>query len=541
MHDHVGVRGHALARGWVGWLVPSALGVILLAALALRVVGIAYDYPFMLELDENNLVYATINMMAAHSLDPHFYVYGPLLDYIEAAWLLPYIAVRELLHLQGLPTITLYWSWTGATTDPLMHVYGRLPFVLLGVGAVWLCFLVGRRLGGPWTGLLGAAFFALSPLHIYQSHFMLPNAPTSFFTLLTVWWALRYLQSPVAQEGRVEVGRVVGDSGTGLMRRSRDLLARLLGGESRDLVLAMVAAALGASIKYNAVVVLVAPLAAVYLTRRDYAESWLRRCLRLCVVALVVFLVVTPPAIFNTIAFVHGAAYQVKVYDIYGGGAPEPSVIWNTQYLIQHEGLLLFPAALVGLAALAWRERRRSDLLVLLTIVIYYLFLDVQKAHFDRNLLVTLPLVSIAGAYALVRLARLWRPLGLAAASLAALVVLSSLGQGAAAQERAVFMAPPAQLIVRSWLQAHLPSHARLMADLYTVPPLDRSDVVMTYTEGLTFTPQQFVQMGVDYVVISKTLPYYLDPRHRITPDVILAPLYQDGGVVVYKVVRLTH
>src|SRR5919199_3970478 len=152
-------------------LMRLALAAILLTALAVRVIGITYDYPFLLQLDEMIAVRATVRMVAAHSLDPHVYYYGPLLVYSEALWLLPYLAMRTLLGHPGMPSVTSYDSWTATTSDPIMHVYGRLPFVAWGVAAVWLAFLVGRRVGGPWAGVLAAVLLALSPVHAYQSHF----------------------------------------------------------------------------------------------------------------------------------------------------------------------------------------------------------------------------------------------------------------------------------------------------------------------------------------------------------------------------------
>ncbi len=500
---------------------------ILLIALAIRVLGVTYDYPFVLDIDEVRLMQSTNHMLSAHSLDPQFYVYGPLLDYIEALWLLPYMAVRAVLGLPPTPIIIGYQSWTATTTDPLMHVYGRLIFVLIGVAAVWLAFLVGRRLEGVWTGLLAAAFLALSPLHAYQSHFFLPNAPTSFFTLATTWWVLRYVQEPHAD--RAPIAPAPG-------RRSwRD---RLLDGESANLVLATVAASLGASIKYNAVLILIAPLYAAYLERRGYRQSWPLRCVRLCAVALLVFLAVTPPALVNTVAFVRGAAYQIKVYAVYGGDDPTPSILWNGGYLIGHEGLLLFPLAVVGLAVLIWKERRPADLVLLAAIAVYYLFLGVQKAHFDRNLLVILPLISVAGAYTLARIARSLRPLGLAASCLLTAIILTSLGGRSLDQTRAM-LAPSPQLVTRSWLDKHLPPGARLLADPYTVPPLDRPDVSTTYLPFVRLTPEQLWRQGFTFAVFSKALAYYDQPgTDRLSsPTVDLVPVYWNGSIAVFKLV----
>jgi 4-amino-4-deoxy-L-arabinose transferase-like glycosyltransferase len=374
--------------------------------------------------------------------------------------------------------------------------------------------------------LLAAALLALSPVHAYQSHFVLPNAPTSFFALLTVWWTLRHLQQPSAQP----------PAGRPSARRWHAWWERVFKGESRNLVLAMVAASLGAAIKYNAVVLLMIPLLAVYVERRVGHEPWLGRCLRLGLGAAAVFIMATPPAIFNTFDFVHQAGYQVKHYARLGGGGDGPSMIWYGRYLIEREGLLVLPVAVIGLAVLTWCKRERIDVLLLTTIAVYYLLIGVQKAHYDRNLLVILPLLSVTSAYIVVKLARLWQPMGLAMSVLITTVMLISLGRGSVAQTRA-FLATPAQLVVRSWLKAHLPPHSHLVADGYTVPPLNRDDVMTTYIADVRLTPQQLWRMGARFVVLSRSLAYYHGGSARLSSaDVTMASLYRDGGVVVYKV-----
>jgi len=523
-------RDPARARDQAALAIPLALGAVLIVALVLRIIGIAYDYPFLLEVDETRVYQATVRMMAAHSLDPHFYAYGPLLVYIEALWLLPYVLARGLLGHSAVPTVTYYGSGMAATSDPLMHVYGRVPFALLGVGAVWLAFLVARRLGGPWAGLLAASLLALSPLHIAQSHYVLPNAPTGFFTLLTVWGTLCYLAAP--REAAVSTVRAAG---------WRGWLTHRLGGEPSGLILAAVAAALGAAIKYNAVVVLLIPLFAVVLRRRlDGVRAVVRSCLHACVVAAVIFLIVTPPAWSNPVAFVHGAGYELKHYAVIGGSGSEggPSIVWYGRYLVEQEGLLVFPLAVIGLAVLAWRRRQQIDLLLLVAIAAYYLLIGAQKVHFERNLLVILPLLSVACAYVLGRLARVQWPLGLVIVAVLAAVALVSLARGSVDQARA-FATTPAPLVVRSWLQEHLPRGASLIADGYTVPPLDRPDVATTYIDNVRLTPDQLRDRGIRFVALAKSLGYYEgDPRRLSSSHATMTSVYGDGGIMVFAVVN---
>lgn len=75
---------------------------------------------------------------------------------------------------------------------------GRTLSMLFDIGTIIMTFLVGARLYGRRIGLLAALFYALSVLPIQLSHFFTVDAPTGFFTLLTVYWCVR-----LAQTGRL--------------------------------------------------------------------------------------------------------------------------------------------------------------------------------------------------------------------------------------------------------------------------------------------------------------------------------------------------
>jgi 4-amino-4-deoxy-L-arabinose transferase-like glycosyltransferase len=509
---------------WPRWIVPVALLVILVGAAVVRLIGIAYDYPFLLEIDESIAYQSAVRMLAAHSIDPHFYYYGPLLIYLEDLWLLPYLAVQSVLGHPGVPFVTLYNSWAATTSDPLMHVYGRLPFVAIGVAAVFLAFLVARRLGGPWAGLLAAAFLALLPLHVEQSHFFLANAPTSFFALLTIWFSLRHLQA--------------NDAFTST-RPSRWGRARLrwLRGESTNLLGAAGAAALGTAVKYNAVILILVPLAVVYLERESNKKSWLGRSAGLCAVATAVFLLVTPPVFLSPHDFVHQVGFQLKHYHNIGGQDHTPSVLWNAQYMVLYGGYLTLPIAMIGLTFLVWRERKGIDLVLFIAIVGYYFLLSVQKAHYDRNLLIIFPLVFVACASVLTRVVWVRKPFGPPLALGATLIILFSLGRGTLDEVHA-YLSPQPQIVVYAWLDAHLPHNAHLLADGYTVPALHRKDVSMTYKTDTYLTPDQLQQKGIQFAVISKSLGYYSSPAARRSKAAWLRPIYRYRSIVVYAVLR---
>lgn len=65
----------------------------------------------------------------------------------------------------------------------------KLPFVVVGVGSIFLIYKIGRQWFNSKTGLLAAAFFAVSQFTVFYSQVARPYAPGLFFVLLqTFFW-----------------------------------------------------------------------------------------------------------------------------------------------------------------------------------------------------------------------------------------------------------------------------------------------------------------------------------------------------------------
>ena len=69
----------------------------------------------------------------------------------------------------------------------------RAPSALLGLAAVCLTFLLGRRAGGPWTGLLASALLAFGGHHLYWSRQARFYSSACFFAVLSTWLLLRLI------------------------------------------------------------------------------------------------------------------------------------------------------------------------------------------------------------------------------------------------------------------------------------------------------------------------------------------------------------
>lgn len=71
---------------------------------------------------------------------------------------------------------------------------GRILAVLFDLASILLVYLIGARLFGRAAGLLAALLSALTVMQIQQAHFFVDPIFSTFFALLTLYWAVRIVQ-----------------------------------------------------------------------------------------------------------------------------------------------------------------------------------------------------------------------------------------------------------------------------------------------------------------------------------------------------------
>ena len=64
----------------------------------------------------------------------------------------------------------------------------KLPFVLMGIGSIYLIYLIGQQWFNRKVGLFSAAFFAVSQFTIFYSQLARPYSAGLFFVLLMAWF-----------------------------------------------------------------------------------------------------------------------------------------------------------------------------------------------------------------------------------------------------------------------------------------------------------------------------------------------------------------
>ena len=75
-------------------------------------------------------------------------------------------------------------------SQPYNAVYSSLFFSLL---SIVFAYLIGKELGSRLTGIIGALFLALCPLHILRSKLIMSEVSSGFFALLICWLLLRVI------------------------------------------------------------------------------------------------------------------------------------------------------------------------------------------------------------------------------------------------------------------------------------------------------------------------------------------------------------
>ncbi len=215
-----------------------ALVAILAVAFLLRSVGIRWGLPdavhyFSFHPDEWVLLGYTLGLnFPQGQFDPQFYNYGTVYLY--------------LLHLAILLGTT--YGWLVMPNDLAqyeavagLYLTGRWLSVIAGVLTCWLTWEMGKRLGRYWCAATAAFLLAIVPLHTLHCHFLTTDATATLFTTGALLAALRLYEN----------------------------------GGRGALITASVSIGLAAATRYNAALVGIAPLLALWLRHRDHRETWL--------------------------------------------------------------------------------------------------------------------------------------------------------------------------------------------------------------------------------------------------------------------------
>ncbi|HHI79352.1 MAG TPA: phospholipid carrier-dependent glycosyltransferase [Planctomycetes bacterium] len=343
--------------------------LICLLGLLLRLLGIDWGLPdpalhwSSYHPDEFQLVEPAFSISKGLDLNPHNFIYGNLLQNLDAL----------LLKLA---------SWAGLTPLPqgmgTLYLLPRLLTALFGTLSVALLYPLGRELGHPWIGLLAAALLAAAPGHVLHSSYATVDVPATFFALLCLLQALRAL-GPSMGTGL--------SGGTGHSDPPSSLRPALLGG---------LAAGLAASAKYPAGMVLLLLWLGLFLGKRPF-----RAYLFSGLAALLAFALTSPYVFLAWGEFwkaFQGVAANSRTGMVFlfagmGDG-------WTYQALVSLPYILGIPTLLAAVLAFALAPRcfGKKALLLFAYLGIFFLYTGLSKNLFLRYALPLAPVLCLFAA-----------------------------------------------------------------------------------------------------------------------------------------------
>lgn len=451
------------------------LGLILLAALLVRVIGLDWYLPHTYELDEYWTIKKAFEILKHGSLDTGSFMWPSLYIYIQAVGYRFYHLWRILTEsIQSLPLQAL--SSNLNQTEILL--VGRFTTVLYGVGTVFLVYFIAARMYSKKVGLLSSLFLAFTLLHVRYSRLIRPDVPMTFF--ITLSFLCTYL---IYERGKM-----------------------------RDYLLATIFAGFSIATKYTGALLIV-PIFLAHLFRGLKEKKSLfsiffnKKVLLILLFIAVGFFIAFPSAFLRF-------TYLLKVIRGWVGARGLNEITANNQgeisswlyYVINalNHGMGQ-PLEILSLTAVVYAIfcHRKKDILLISFPLVYYLIMGGFLRHFDRYILPVVPFLVIAAAMFLVKIAskisRLKARQNIVIVGLALAVILFP----AVRVIRYVDLMTQkgTGLQAKQWIEENIPQGKRIVSETYS-PPLSgywNKDVGKVGFNTL----DQYKKATIDYIIIN--------------------------------------
>jgi len=469
-----------------------ALALVLILAVVLQLWGVCFDLPFIYHPDEPVAINKAVVMLQNGDLNPRFFHWGTAYFYLVAGAQMLYflggVVVGQFHSRLDLSVVQGFGMGMGYIRLPGEVFVARLVSIILGIGTVWLVYLVGRRLYHPRAGILGAALLAVSAVYVDQSHFAVPDASMVFFAFLSVFFAVRWLE----------------------------------GGRRRDSAWAGFWGGLAAATKYNAASLIFFTLVTVHLLRYG-RQAWRKPDILWAGGGAVAgFLLGAPSAIFATTEFVEGLTFSMRHYAAGHAGMEGEPLLWYMRFL-SSQGLL----PLLALGGMVWGFFRRSRAGMLLSVV-FLAYFALISTYTVRNARTILPLFPLMAALAGVALAwaceQLYRVRRLARPIREILILVLLIGTFVPPLTKVVaanrnLTAPGVQKLAREWISTHVPAGKHLVSESYgaVLYPLEYEAIYLN--NATDHAPEWYCEEGIEYVVMSEMAHgrFFADPDRYST------------------------
>lgn len=362
------------------WKVYFWLLIPVLLAVYLRLPFVHAGQPYFYHEDEAHHFNRVVRMVQTGDYNPHYFHKPSLHFYLR----MPVVALSflwsvkkgEIRSIQEVKTEDPFGlaKYNFTASHPRIVSWNRYLSLVFGLGLVALAILISWQLTTNLkVAVLSGSITAFWPALVTNSHVIGVDMPMSFFCLASVSASLFYLNQ-------------------------KKFLYLLLAG---------LLAGFAVSTKYNALPICLVPIVAALSVK----EFCLRRFVIIALLMPVSFFAASPFTLVSLPEFLDQFAYEIWHYGIAGhvGHMAEPGWQQVKHYLLwmsEAYGILGVLILVVATFVLATRYKQKGLVWSVFPIS-FFVLMSLQKANFERNLLVLLPFAAIAlavGVFGLIKL-----------------------------------------------------------------------------------------------------------------------------------------
>ncbi|KPK36914.1 MAG: hypothetical protein AMK70_00560 [Nitrospira bacterium SG8_35_1] len=347
---------------------------ILCVSFLLRIWGISYGMPYAFILDETYLVNRSL-AFGTGDFNPHLFEWpGHLLMYALFAIYGVYFVVG---YVVGIFSSAEDFALSFMSDPSYFYIIGRVFIVLLSTTTVYVTYLVGTWAYDRKTGLIAAIFLAVSPLVSGVAHFILTDNLVLLASIGLFIPALRIISTGLAKD-YFWGGLIIG---------------------------------LGMAIKYNAGALII-PLGVAHMlhivqNRKPILSIYVHKRFFIAGLSLLSgFLMGCPYCLLDYPSFIRDLVFQfsrVSEVGMINAEYASPFLYYLQEALAGGIGLGITIVCLFGIAHSLY-QRRSVDILFLIYIAIYFLYVSSWKVAIDKYLLPIIPSIIIIGASMISRI-----------------------------------------------------------------------------------------------------------------------------------------
>lgn len=334
----------------VKFIKKNNLLIFLLLILAIsfynRISLINYGNPPQITINEEKRIVDTArDMIILKDINPHFFNYPSFIYYLIA--LLGFVI-----------------NLTTTSDQHLLFIVSRFAVVCFSMMSIVIIYLIGKEILNKHAALFSVLFLSFSVLHLENSYFVNVDMPMVAWLLLSFLFAAKIFNGRTHLKNYLFAGFFIG---------------------------------LASSTKYNAIIGIIFLLAAHALSERYKENKVINKNLLIYSAALIVsFFLITPFSLFDYNSFIQSIRFESIHYKAGHLGA-ETNYISYLEYLkiIWNEyGIVPILFAALGSFVL-WKDYRNRFLLLIAFPSVYFLFIGSYKVYFARNILITIPFLSL--------------------------------------------------------------------------------------------------------------------------------------------------